>query len=261
MAIVPLADRMSSAAASKAAPRRAPAPTTAALVPTPEAEARDADARIYQAIFDGVLNHRLAPGTKLPEPELCRLFGVGRAVVRRVLEKLAHDGIVALRPNKGAVIAEPAPEETRQIFEARRALERVLVELAVPRVTAADLRELRRQLVEEHDAMHRFDQPSWARLASGFHLRIAALARNPVLQRYLTELVSRCSLIVGLYEPPGNAPCEHDEHAAIVDCIEARDAAGAVARMEAHLRELEQRIETTRMQGEASLAQMLGLSG
>lgn len=224
------------------------------------AAAPDADTRIYQSIFDGVLNHRLTPGTKLPEPELCQLFGVGRAVVRRVLEKLAHDGIVELRPNKGAVIAEPTPAETSQIFEARRALERVLVELAVARVTDADLRALRAQLAAEHEAMHRFDQPSWARLASGFHLRIAALARNPVLQRYLTELVSRCSLIVGLYEPPGHAPCEHDEHAAIVDCIERRDAAGAVQRMEAHLRELEQRIETSRMQGEKSLAQLLGLS-
>ena len=38
---------------------------------------------------------------------MCQLFGVGRAVVRRVLERLAYDGIVALRPNKGAVIAEP----------------------------------------------------------------------------------------------------------------------------------------------------------
>ena len=89
------------------------------------------EARIYQSIFDGVLDHRLTPGTKLPEPQLCQLFGVGRAVVRRVLEKLAYDGIVVLRPNKGAVIAAPTPEETREIFEARRALERTLVELAV----------------------------------------------------------------------------------------------------------------------------------
>lgn len=220
----------------------------------------DVDGRIYQSIFDGVLNHRLTPGTKLPEPELCQLFGVGRAVVRRVLEKLAHDGIVDLRPNKGAVIAEPTPEETSQIFEARRSMERMLVEMAVARVTADDIHALRKQLAQEHDAMHRFDQPSWARLASGFHLRIGALARNAILQRYLTELVSRCSLIVGLYEPPGHAPCEHDEHTAIVDCMERGDAAGAVARMESHLRELEQRIETSRMQGEKSLAQMLGFA-
>lgn len=265
MAIISLTDVMSSKASSRTAAKTASkiASKTAPRRATPPADddGNGVETRIYQAIFDGVLNHRLTPGTKLPEPELCQLFGVGRAVVRRVLEKLAYDGIVALRPNRGAVIAEPTPEETRQIFEARRALERVLVEMAAQRVTAADIRELKRQLAEEHDAMHRFDQPSWARLASGFHLRIAMLARNPVLQRYLTELVSRCSLIVGLYEPPGHAPCEHDEHAAIVACIEARDAAGAVALMEAHLNDLEQRIETSRMQGEKSLAQMLGLGG
>jgi DNA-binding GntR family transcriptional regulator len=221
---------------------------------------QDVDTRLYQAIFDGVLNHRLTPGTKLPEPELCQLFGVGRAVVRRVLERLAYEGIVALRPNKGAVIAEPSPEETREIFEARRSLERVLVELAVQRASARDIATLRRQLADEHEAMHRFDQPSWARLASDFHLRIAGLAGNSILQRYLSELVSRCSLIVGVYEPPGNAPCEHDEHADIVNCIEARDAPGAISRMEAHLRELEERIETSRMQGEKSLGQLLGMT-
>ena len=219
----------------------------------------DVDARLYQSIFDGVLNHRLTPGTKLPEPELCQLFGVGRAVVRRVLEKLAYDGIVVLRPNKGAVIAEPTPEETREIFEARRSVERMLVELAVQRASAHDIDTLRQQLASEHAAMHRFDQPSWATLASGFHMRIAALAGNSILQNYLKELVSRCSLIVGVYETPGNAPCEHAEHAAIVDCLEARDAAGAMALMEAHLRHIEERIEITRMRGEKSLGQLLGL--
>jgi DNA-binding GntR family transcriptional regulator len=222
--------------------------------------AADVDARIYQSIFDGVLDRRLIPGTKLPEPELCQLFGVGRAVVRRVLEKLAYDGIVVLRPNKGAVIAAPTPEETREIFEARRALERTLVELAVARASARDIEALRQQLAEEHKAMHRFDQPAWARLTSCFHLRIGALAGNSILQHYLTELISRTSLIVGVYEAPGNAPCEHDEHAAIVDCIEARDATGAVARMTAHLRELEERIETSRMPGERSLGDLLGMT-
>ncbi|MFM0075210.1 GntR family transcriptional regulator [Paraburkholderia sediminicola] len=233
-------------------------PATARKTPKEEA---DVDARIYQSIFDGVLNHRLTPGTKLPEPELCQLFGVGRAVVRRVLEKLAYDGIVVLRPNKGAVIAEPTPEETREIFEARRSVERMLVELAVQRASAQDIKDLREQLASEHEAMHRFDQPSWATLASGFHMRIAALAGNSILQNYLKELVSRCSLIVGVYEPPGHAPCEHAEHATIVDCIEARDAAGAMAHMEAHLRDIQERIETSRMRGEKSLGQLLGITG
>ena len=146
---------------------------------------------------------------------------LGRA---SVLQRLAHDHIVQLRPNRGAVVAVPTPEDMRQIFEARRALEAAIVRLAAENATAADLAELRQQLQAEHAAMHSSDQPAWARLASDFHLRLAKLARNPILGGLLNETVSRCSLIVAHYQPPGNASCEHDEHAAIVDCIARGDA-------------------------------------
>jgi DNA-binding GntR family transcriptional regulator len=243
---------------AKAGTRRSAAPAAASTLP-PTAMGTDIEQRIYQSVFEGVMTQRLTPGTKLPEAALCELFAVSRSVVRKVLQTLAHDHIVELRPNRGAVIAAPSPEETRQIFEARRALEAALMELAVRNATKADLAALRRQLAEEHEAMHRFDQPSWARLASGFHLRVAALARNPILERYLIELVSRCSLIVALYEPPGNATCEHDEHAQIVDYIEKGDARRAIHAMDTHLRELERHISLERTPPIKSLARMLGL--
>jgi DNA-binding GntR family transcriptional regulator len=140
---------------------------------------------------------------------------------------------VELRPNRGAVVAMPTPEETREIFQARRALEGAIMRLAVQNATRADLARLRRQLKEEHAVMRSYAQTHWARLASSFHMRVAELSRNPTLQRYLAELVSRCSLIVALHEPAGYAACEHDEHTHIVDLIERGDAEGAVAAMEA----------------------------
>jgi DNA-binding GntR family transcriptional regulator len=223
-------------------------------------EGDDVESRIYRAVFDSVMNQRLTPGTKLPESSLCDLFGVSRSVVRKVLQRLAHDHIVQLRPNRGASIAMPSPEETRQIFEARRGLESVIVRLAVQNATARDLTELRKQLRQEHDAMHRFEQPAWARLASSFHLRLAALARNPILERYLVEMVSRCSLIVALYEPPGNASCEHDEHERIVDCVARGDAEGAVLLMDAHLSDLERNVSVQRNAPDRSLAHLLGMA-
>jgi DNA-binding GntR family transcriptional regulator len=222
-------------------------------------DGEDVETRIYRAVFDSVMAQRLLPGTKLPEAALCELFGVSRSVVRKVLQKLAHDHIVQLRPNRGAIVAVPTPDETRQIFEARRALEAAIVTLVTQRATAADLRALRAQLQQEHQAVHRFDQPAWARLASTFHLRLAELAHNPLLQRYLVETVSRCSLIVALHEPPGNAACEHDEHERIVDCIARGDAAGAVALMDSHLRDLEQHLALDSHPQARSLGQLLGL--
>jgi DNA-binding GntR family transcriptional regulator len=226
-----------------------------------ESRATDtAEQRLYRAVFDAVMAQRLAPGTRLTEAALCELFGVKRATVRKVLQRLALEHMVDLRPNRGAVVATPSPEETRQVFEARRALEASLLGLAVQHATRADIAALRQQLGTEHAAMHHSGQAEWARLASSFHLQVAALGRNPILLRYLNELVSRCSLIVALYEPPGNAACEHDEHSRIVDAIEARQTTAALALMDEHLRELEQRIRLDRPPSPKSLGQMLGLA-
>jgi DNA-binding GntR family transcriptional regulator len=240
--------------------KRAAAKSKPAGPLTVSTEGDDIETRIYRTVFDSVMSQRLMPGTKLPEAALCELFGVSRSLVRKVLQRLAHDHIVQLRPNRGAIVAVPTREETRQIFEARRALEAAIVALVAERATKADLSALRAQLHEEHQAVHRFDQPAWARLASGFHLRLAELAGNDILRGHLVENVSRCSLIVALHEPPGNASCEHDEHEAIVAAIGRGDAAGAVALMDRHLRELERHLDLDGAPREHSLARLLGMA-
>ena len=65
-------------------PRRAGAPPVGAG----SAPMEPTDQRLYRAVLDSVMTRRLPPGTKLPEVALCELFGVGRTVVRRVLQVL-----------------------------------------------------------------------------------------------------------------------------------------------------------------------------
>lgn len=215
--------------------------------------------RIYQTIFDSVMGQRLAPGTKLPEAALCDLFNVGRTTVQKALQRLAHDHIVELRPNRGAIVAMPTPEEIHQIFQARHALESAILSLAVRNATKSDLAALRRHLADEQAVMHTYKQTDWARLASNFHLRIAELSHNPILQRYLGELLSRCSLIVALHEPGGHASCEHREHTSIVECIEKGDVDGAIRTMQEHLAVLEKRIHLVSEKSGKNLARMLGM--
>jgi DNA-binding GntR family transcriptional regulator len=87
-----------------------------ALAAVPEATS---DAPVYDAIYEAVMEHRLAPGARLTEASLCEIFGVSRAVVRMALLRLSHDRIVTLIPNRGAAIARPSVRETRDVFELR----------------------------------------------------------------------------------------------------------------------------------------------
>jgi len=201
------------------------------------------DQTVYEAIFNAVMHGRLKPGTRLQEAALCEQFGVSRTVVRQALRRLSELQIVDIVANKGAAVATPSPKETRDVFAARRAIEGAIVREVARRIDHGDIERLKQRLRAEHDALHEQDHPRWVALAGGFHLALAALSGNQVLQRMLTELMTRCSLIVALYEAPGEASCEHDEHARLVELLSLRDGNGAVAEMDRHLLALEARLQ------------------
>lgn len=202
------------------------------------------DLRIYRAVVNAVMSHKLPPGTHLGESDFCELYKVSRTTVRKALQRLAHDHIIELRPNRGAVIASPTPEEAREIFAARRAIEREIVPLAIRNasINAASLQRIHDAMAEEDAARRSGDRANWIRMGGEFHLLLAELAGNRVLQRYMGELVSRCSLIIALYESPGSHMCENDEHRQLVSLIEAGQCEQAVALIEHHLLEIEGRL-------------------
>lgn len=119
---------------------------------------------VYAHIFEAILEQRLAPGTKLSEEALGEIFGVSRTIIRRALSRLAHESVVLLRPNRGAVVASPSVEEARQVFMARRLVERAITELAVQHATAEQLAELRQMVNDERDSFSRGDRGAGIRL-------------------------------------------------------------------------------------------------
>ena len=59
---------------------------------------------------------------------------------------------------------------------------------------------------------------------------------------FLSELVSRCSLIIALYQLPGNVACSHDEHDRLIDVIASKNVKLALKMMEQHLLAIEARL-------------------
>jgi DNA-binding GntR family transcriptional regulator len=201
---------------------------------------------VYDAVFEAVLDQRLAPGTRLTEASLTELFGVSRTIVRMALLRLAHDHIVTLRPNHGASVASPSPDETRAVFEARRMLECAALPTVIERAVAKQLDNLRALVKQEHGAFAAGEVRSWIRLSGEFHRRLVAIARNPVILHYADELVNQSLLMTALYMPRGQTTCASAEHLAIVDALAARDERRAVRLMHAHLEACEARLALDR---------------
>src|ERR1700737_2385537 len=111
--------------------------------------------KIYGRIQKAVLEHRLAPGTKLIEERLAEVSGVSRTKIREVLNKLAHEGLVELVPNRGAFIASPSVEQARDVFVTRRMIEPEMARLLSQSATPAQVRALRKHVKLESDARKR----------------------------------------------------------------------------------------------------------
>ncbi|MBX6320987.1 MAG: GntR family transcriptional regulator [Rhodospirillaceae bacterium] len=216
----------------------------AVALATADAAAQPASERhIVDRIFLAVTGHRLPAGTKLPENVLCEVFGASRARVRRALLMLAERGIVELHSNRGAFIASPSPEEARDVFQARRAVEPTIVRNAVDRLTEAHVAALARHVDRELAARRGTKRHEAIRLSGEFHVKLAQFAGNAVLARFLGELVARSSLIIGLFGSPRISLCAEDEHRRIIDAIADRDAARATDLMLDHLHHIEGELE------------------
>jgi DNA-binding GntR family transcriptional regulator len=150
--------------------------------------------------------------------------------------------VVLLRPNRGAVVASPSVEEARQIFYARRLVERAITELAVEHATAEQLAELRQMVKDEQDSFSRGDRGAGIRLSGEFHLKLAEAARNAPLVSFQRSLVSQTSLIIAQYESGSRSHCSYDEHNQLIDAIEARDAERAVHLMMHHMDHIDSKL-------------------
>jgi DNA-binding GntR family transcriptional regulator len=190
---------------------------------------------VYRALRRAIIEQALKPGVKLPEDSIGEQLGVSRTLVREALGRLAVEGLVELKPNRGASVAYPTLEEARDVFDVRRSLERLVAESLAGRLTAAQAAELEAHVRQEEQA-HGQDGPESIRLAGEFHIRLAEMTGNALLLRYVQEVSSRCSLILAIYGRPHSSECAVSEHRQLIEALRAGDAARAAELMDHHLR-------------------------
>lgn len=213
---------------------------------------------IAEKIAAAVLEHRLAPGTKLGEDRLATLFGTSRARIREVLARLAHEQIVELVPQRGAFVAKPTIEQAHDVFEARRLIEPGVLRRLIKTVDDVKLQRLRRHLELEADARSRGDKRAIVRLSGEFHVLLAELAGNSALTRTMRELSALTCLTISLYDAPTATSCRADEHEEIVAAVKRGDARRAESLMLHHLEHIEQSLKLDASAEEADLESIFG---
>ncbi len=227
--------------------------------PSPPAERNGAsDELVHRNLSNAIIQHQIPPGTPLPEDALSAAFGLSRTVIRKALQRLSHEKLVDIIPNKGASVARPSMEEARQVFEARRVIEKHLTERLASSANKEDVAKLYALVAAESAALESDDRTERLKLSGQFHRELAALSGNAVLADFVNKLISRTSLIIALYESPGAVPCSHSEHKEIVGALERNDAKKAALFMDHHLMHIEAQIELAEQQTSVDFKSLFG---
>ena len=220
----------------------------------PPAAPRDV---IRRRLTAAISDHLLPSGMKLPEEKLARYFNTSRPRIREVLSLLERDQLVEVQPNRGAFVARPTIQQTREICEARVIIESAMARLAAERVTSADAQMLREIVETERACWDKDDYTGAIRASREFHTKIAALAGNTVLSDTLTNILTRSALSEGYYASRGRSGCLCDDHFGLLSALTERDADQAESLMAAHIRHIQGRMNLTEPEDSVDIEEAL----
>jgi DNA-binding GntR family transcriptional regulator len=181
----------------------------------------------------GILAGEFAPGKQLRESDLCIALCVGRIPLREALHRLAGEGLVEIRPNRGASIAIPSKEELKEIAEVCRLLEVHLLRLAIPSLRASILARAEASL----GLLEGIEDPlEWARENWRFHTLLYDAAERPLMVDLLAGLRARAErAMLMLVADRERRAALNREHREILRCVRTRQVNGATALLDAHL--------------------------
>ncbi len=216
--------------------------------------------RVADALAAQVRAGQLGVGQKLPtEAALALQFSVSRTVVREAVSRLKSLGVVRSRQGSGSFVCEQgipplnfdrqwavSKAAVVQMAELRRALEAEVAALAAQRRTQADLQRMRRAIALLDKAVGAGGDGVQEDVA--FHRTLADAARNPYLLstlQYLNHFLTGATRVTRANEARrlDFAHQVRNEHALILQAIEAGDVGRARLAASQHMDNAIQRIE------------------
>lgn len=189
----------------------------------------------YLAILAGIRSGRYQPGERLIPEAIAQELAMSRMPVREAFQRLANEGLVVIRPNRGCVVAGLTIDEIYETFEIRSVLEGLAVRLAMPRIDAAVLAELDDHLSRMQRAGE-IGADDWLARHQAFHAYICGLSQRP-------KLVAQIAALHIAVEPYMRVWLHHVAHPTtatqrqneIVAAIRSGDAARAETVMREHV--------------------------
>ncbi len=190
--------------------------------------------RTCELLRDYIISGRIPPGTRLVERQLAEQLGISRVPVREALIQLEKDGLIISKPD-GRYVIELTEQDIHKLYEVRRVLERLAVELATQNTSPERADALRNKLQDMQQAVARQDRSAYVRNDIEIHRLIWSQANNP----YLFDLLRTLTGPIFMFVADNANVIGWDEafelHEDLIGSINAGDVRAALENVERHM--------------------------
>jgi DNA-binding GntR family transcriptional regulator len=135
---------------------------------------------VADKLRDQIIRGEIPEGAQLRQDAIATQYQVSRIPVREALRQLDAEGLIAIVPNRGAVVPALSPADVEELFSIRALLEPEVLKLSIPRLTEEDFSEADAVLRKYVKELRRDDHVSaWGRLNWQFHSILYSRANQP----------------------------------------------------------------------------------
>ena len=190
---------------------------------------------VARYLREGIVAGRWEPGERLRQQQLADELGMSPTPVREAVRSLVKEGWLELRPHIGVSVAEIDYGKAEEVYRLRQLIEGRLAGEAASRITAAQLRALAGVHEAFKEAAETDDHGGARERNFQFHASIWEASGWPVAVGILNELWAQAPwATMGNFA--GRETLTYEEHARVLEALQAHDPEGSREALEAHIR-------------------------
>lgn len=193
--------------------------------------------QLYRILRQRIISANLTPGSRISEAEIAATYALSRQPVREAFIKLAEDGLLEVRPQRGTYVRKISTAAVKDVRFVREAIEADIVALLADNPDTALVRELESQLREQKEVAES-EASRFIVLDERFHRTLAEAAGKAYAWKVIEQVkgqMDRVRYLSALQFPMRDLVAQHSD---IVRAIARGDPGAASAAMRVHLQKI-----------------------
>ncbi|WLI77301.1 GntR family transcriptional regulator [Kosakonia sp. H02] len=205
--------------------------------------------QIYRILRRDIVHCLIPPGTPLSEKEVSVRFDVSRQPVREAFIKLAENGLIQIRPQRGSYVNKISLAQVRNGCFVRQAIECAVARRAALMIDDSACYQLEQNLNQQRIAIERKQLNDFFELDDNFHQKLALIADCQLAWDTIENIKATIDRVrymsLDHVSPPEMLLRQHLD---IFAALEKRDADAVVNAMTLHLQEISESVKTIRQE-------------